>query len=121
MLRAALLEWIGPAKPTEQLANAMGFQGLAGLSRDVMALREALQEGAPLSREDWQRILLATEIVFASDVVGSGLDWPISTGVPDAEAIAVLRALQRKMPRWRSSFQFSIVDGRAEIRDSERN
>lgn len=99
MLRAALLEWGGPAKPTEQLALAMGFQGLEGLSRDVMTLREALKEGVPLSREDWQRVLLATEIVFASDVVGSGLDWPITTGVPDAEAIALLRAMQRKMPR----------------------
>lgn len=121
MLRSALLEWIGPAKPTEQLALAMGFQGLAGLSRDVMTLREALKEGAPLSREDWRRVLLATEIVFASDVVGSGLDWSITTGAPDAEAIAMLRALQRKLPRWRSSFQFSILDGKAEIRDSGRD
>jgi hypothetical protein len=121
MLRAALLEWVGPAQPTEQLALAMGFQGLDGLRREVLALRRALEDKEPLSGENWGRILIATEIVFASDVVGSGLDWPITTGIPDEEAIRLLRGLQRKMPRWRPSVQFTMRDGKVEIRDPARD
>jgi len=104
MLRAGLLDWIGPAKPTEQLALAIGFESIQGLERDVLTLRQALENGEPLSRRDWGRILIATEIGFASDVVGSGLDWPITTGIADAEAIELLRGIQRKMPRWRRPF-----------------
>jgi hypothetical protein len=51
-------------------------------------------EGQPLSRADWRRALLATEIVFASDVVGSGLDWSITTGLADEDTIGLLRAMQ---------------------------
>ncbi len=66
-------------------------------------------------------MLLAVEIVFASDVVGSGLDWATTSGIPDEESIAILRRLQRKLPRWRGSFQFKVNDlGKAEILDPER-
>jgi hypothetical protein len=65
--------------------------------------------------------LLAAESVFASDVVGSGLDWPTTTGIPDAESIAILRGLQRKLPRWRGSTQFTVNDaGHVTISDRER-
>jgi hypothetical protein len=121
MLRAGLAEWGGPARPTEKLALAMGFDGVEGLDRDVRALRRALEDGDRLSRRDWQRVLVAIEIVFASDVFGSGLDWPITTGISDTEAIALLRGLQRRMPRWRPSFQFTVEDGQVEIRDTDRD
>ncbi|MFD2091298.1 hypothetical protein [Blastococcus deserti] len=52
----------------------------------------------PLTRRDWARALLATEIVFASNLVGSGLDWSSTTGLSDEETIALLRTLQRKIP-----------------------
>lgn len=52
-----------------------------------------------MSQVDWVRTLLATEIVFASDVVGSGLDWPITSGLPDEETMHLLRSVQRKIPK----------------------
>ena len=105
LLRAALLEWIGPARPTEPLVIAMGFTGLDSFSGDVMRLRSALKRHDALSDRDWRRVLIAAEIGFASDVMGSGLDWPTATGFSDTETIALLRAVQRKMPRCRASFQ----------------
>jgi hypothetical protein len=53
--------------------------------------------GAHLTEEDWRRTLLATEIVFISDVVGAGTDWEVTTGLSDEETIKVLRAIQRKV------------------------
>jgi hypothetical protein len=69
----------------------------------------------------WRQVLLAVEVVFASDVVGSGLDWRITSGISDEESIAILRGLQRKLPRWRGSMQFSTSDtGKGTISDPER-
>ena len=121
LLRAGLLEWTGPARPSEPLAIAMGFDGLEGLRADVKRLRMALEDDDELSRADWQRVLIATEIVFVSDVVGSGLDWRLTTGVPDAEAIELLRGLQRKLPRWRVTFQFTMSDEQVVIENSDRS
>lgn len=91
------------------------------MSRETWALWKRIEAGEVLSSQDWRRVLLAAESVFASDVVGSGLDWPITTGIPDAEAIAILRGLQRKLPRWRGSVQFSTSDtGKVTISDPER-
>jgi hypothetical protein len=46
---------------------------------------------------DWARILLATEIVFASDLMGSGTEWRTTTGMTDEETINLLRGIQRKL------------------------
>lgn len=51
--------------------------------------------GTPLSRTDWTRALLATEIVFMSNVIGSGWDWQTTTGFGDEETLRMLRSLQR--------------------------
>lgn len=120
-LRAAMLEWGGPANPTDALALALGFTSAATMSRETWALWERIEAGQALSAQDWRRVLLAAEVVFASDVVGSGLDWPITSGIPDAESIAILRGLQRKLPRWRRSTQFAVDDsGHVTVSDPER-
>jgi hypothetical protein len=117
-LRHGLAEWWGPARCTDQLAIGMGFEGRDHLHEDVARLREALKVGEPLSHEDWRRVLLATEVVFVSDVVGSGLDWSISSGFSDSDSIGLLRGIQRKMPRWRQTFQFTL-DRQGEVVISE--
>ena len=120
-LRAALLDWGGPADPTDALAMAMGFTSADSLSRETWALWERIEAGEALATDDWKRVLLAAEIVFASDVVGSGLDWQITSGISDEESIALLRALQRKLPRWRGSVQFTMnPTGGVDISDPER-
>ncbi len=99
VLRSGLVEWGGPARVTQELAVAMGFEDQADLFRDGDRLIEALQAREPLSALDWARTILATEIVFASNLVGSGRDWAITTGLSDAETLASLREIQRKVPR----------------------
>lgn len=100
LLRCGLSEWWGPARCTPKLAVAMGFDGYDDfhdqIEHRLLPLLDA-EEG--LTRFDWLRALLATEIVFASGLVGSGSDWPITVGVSDADTIALLRGLQRKIKR----------------------
>lgn len=96
ILRAGLLEWGGPANGTEQLAVAMGFNGANDLLVQRDRLAGALAAGAPLTRLDWARTLLATELAFISDIAGSGVDWSTTTGLSDTDSIKLLRSIQRK-------------------------
>lgn len=98
MLRAGLREWGGPARCTEEMAVAMGFGGVEDLFTQGDRICEALAAGQPLSRTDWTRALLATEIVFVSNVLGSGQDWETTTGLGDGETLTLLRALQSHVP-----------------------
>ena len=97
LLRRGLLEWHGPARGTEEFAVAMGFADLDSLLREGRRIRGSLAGGEPLEPMDWARALLATEIAFASDVVGSGHDWSITTGLSDEETVRTLRSIQRKL------------------------
>lgn len=96
LLRSGLLEWGGPANCTEELASAMGFEGLNGLRTEGRRIADQLGEGVALTRLDLLRALLATEFVFISDSVGSGSDWRGTVGMSDVDTITVLRGLQRK-------------------------
>ncbi|MEU1542912.1 hypothetical protein [Actinacidiphila glaucinigra] len=44
------------------------------------------------------------EIVFVSDLAGSGVEWPTTTGLSDEATIRVLRAIQRKLVRTVSAY-----------------
>jgi hypothetical protein len=79
------------------MAVAIGFTSVRDLFNSAERLIEAITSGSPLSATDWLRVLLATEIVFASNAIGSGLDWSVTTGMSDEESIAVLRRVQRKL------------------------
>lgn len=89
----------GPAHTTDEFAVAMGFKGTDDLLSQRHRLSQALAAGEPLSRLDWRRMLLATELAFASDVVDSGVEWPTTTGFSDVDAIELLRGVQRKVAR----------------------
>lgn len=97
VLTRGLVEWGGPAHCTEAMAQAMGFGSVAALLREGAGLVAALDAKRPLSRRDWTRTLLATEIVFASNVLGSGIDWEATTGLDDAETLRTLRDVQYKL------------------------
>jgi hypothetical protein len=98
VLRSGLLEWGGPARCTAEMAVAMGFQSVDDLLRSGAVLAAAVHAGHPLSALDWRRTLLATEISFASDLMGSGVEWATTTGLSDEDTLAALRSVQRKMP-----------------------
>ena len=97
VLMCGLLEWGGPAHCTDALAFAMDFGTVDELLSVGIRLRDQVSQGKAMSRFDWRRTLLATEIVFASDVVGSGVDWESTTGRSDEDTIGILRSLQRKI------------------------
>lgn len=97
VLEVGLIEWGGPAACTNEMALAMGFKGVLDLFDDGQRLANSIRDDAPLSGRDWTRALLATEIVFASNVIGSGLDWRSTTGFDDVVTIGLLRSLQRKL------------------------
>lgn len=99
LLRRALLEWGGPARCSDQLAVGMGFADARDLVDRADLLRDALGDDVPLSPADWARVLLATEIVFVSDLAGTGAEWPTTTGLADEPTIRMLRSVQRKLGR----------------------
>ncbi|WP_406284128.1 hypothetical protein [Embleya sp. NBC_00896] len=97
LLRRALLEWGGPARCSDQLAVGMGFTDAQDLLDQCRRLRAALGDDVPLKAVDWARTLLATEIVFVSDLAGSGVEWSTTTGLADEATIRALRQIQRKL------------------------
>jgi hypothetical protein len=99
ILRCGITEWGGPAHCGESMARAIGFTSVAALFDESERLVKAIDSELPLVRHDWARVLLSTEVVFASDVVGSGVDWSTTTGFSDEETIRSLRSIQRKLSR----------------------
>lgn len=97
LLVRGLGEWGGPARSGEPMAVALGFESAESLRREGRRLAEAIAGRIPLTRLDWTRALLATEVVFASDVIGSGVDWATTTGLTDADTIQTLRLIQRTL------------------------
>jgi len=96
VLVAGVNEWLGPAYCTLEMAIAMGF----GNYDELESMADRLVDSLPamsLSDTDWTRVLLATEIAFASSAMGSGLDWSTSTGYSDEYTIRVLRQVQKKL------------------------
>jgi len=58
-------------------------------------LLDTIDGKAPLSDLDWARAVFLTEISWASDVIGSGIDFTFS--FPDEEAAPLMRSIQRKV------------------------
>lgn len=101
LLSVGLSQWGGPARPTSAMIDALGFSRPT-FAAEVSRLRDRIVAGEALDGRDWTRALIATEIVFVSDVVGAGVEWEICTGLSDAETIATLRSLQRKLAPFRA-------------------
>jgi len=81
------------------MAVAMGFRDQADLFLEGDRIIDVLEARQPMTPLDWARTVLATEVVFASQLIGSGHDWSITTGLEDGETLKLLRGIQRKLPR----------------------
>lgn len=103
MLCAGLINWGGPADGTNALARAMGFANRKDLWEESNKIATAINSGHALSVRDWTRALVATEINFASEVLGTGNEWEAIEGVRDEDCLKVLRSLQVKVPHDRRS------------------
>ncbi len=97
VLAYGLISWGGPARCTDPLAFAMGFGTYDELLAETARLLPVIRRGDAMSRFDWRRTLFATEIAFASDVMGAGRDWCPVSGFGDAETIHMLRQIQQKI------------------------
>lgn len=97
LLRRALLEWGGPARCSDELAAAIGFRDFADLVEESRRIREMLAKDVQISRVDWARTLLGVEIVFVSDLAGSGVEWATTTGFGDEVTVMAIRSVQRKL------------------------
>jgi hypothetical protein len=97
LLAQGLLQWGGAAAPTDALAVAMGFADVRDLLTQSKRIGNAIEYGTPVAASDLRRALVATEIVFSSDVFGAGVEWETVTGLTDQASISMLRTLQRKL------------------------
>jgi hypothetical protein len=97
VLQQGLFQWGGPASLKDPMAIAMGFASKADFFAVAKELEARLEQKAPLRRIDWKRVLLATEIVFMSDVVGAGYEWETVTSLDDGETLRTLRSLQARL------------------------
>jgi hypothetical protein len=79
--------------------KAIGFLDEIHFSREIRSLEAQIEAGheASLTDTDLARILFLTEMCWASDIIGCGVEFNIIFGPNDASAIGVLRGLQRKL------------------------
>lgn len=96
LLRSGIIEWSGPSRCTDAMAQAMGFESVTNLFDETPRLLEHLKFREPMPDTDWAKALGATEICFTSSL-GSRSDWEITTGFRDVETIELIRSLQRKL------------------------
>ena len=102
LLWQGLLQWGGPTRPTDAIARVIGFSSVDGMFDEMKPIQEGLKGGRPLAKRDWERALVATEIVFASNYYGAAGDWEIVTGWDDERTLRVLRGIQRKLAGFRA-------------------
>jgi len=97
-LSTALAMWDGVASSRPLPITALGYPDWPGFDADVARLRAQLHQAEPqFSQREWTRILLLAEISFASDLLGAGVEFDLVSGWTDAEAVAVLRSIQRAL------------------------
>ena len=97
LLAAGVLQWGGPAAPTDSLAVALGAQDVSLLLSKARKVHAALTSKAEVSDADLLFALLSTEINFASDWFGAGVEWEVVSGYSDAYTVAMLRGIQKKL------------------------
>ncbi|WP_166902219.1 hypothetical protein [Mycobacterium sp. DL440] len=99
-LGTALSVWGGIASNQLPPIEALGYAGLADFDSDVARLRDQLGRDKPeLSTLDWSRIQFLAEISWASDMFGAGVEFELVNPFSDAEALVLLRSVQRALVR----------------------
>ncbi len=97
LLAAGVGQWGGPASPTHALAVALGVADVPTLLKRADTVHDVLQSNAEVSDDDLVFALQSTEINFASDRFGAGVEWATVTGYDDLSTVTMLRAIQIKL------------------------
>ncbi|ORA35531.1 hypothetical protein BST20_17660 [Mycobacterium branderi] len=95
----AMYQWQFSASGKPFPYQVLGLSTRKEFAELTYRLAHAVTAGEPLSDLDWTRVLYLTECSWASDVVGSGLDFAIVTEFSDIDGLSLLRRLQRKIGR----------------------
>jgi hypothetical protein len=98
LLCYGLIDWGGPSRCPEAMARALGFKDVDDLQVEGDRIAHDIGAGRPLTRRDWSRALLSAEVTFGNDLIGTGSEWTVIQGGSDAEWLATLRRLRRKLP-----------------------
>ena len=97
LLWEGLHQWGGPTRPTDAVAQVIGFDDVETMRVEGRRIRQSLRDGSALSKRDWQRALTAIEIVWASSFYGAAGDWEtVAAGWDDQRTLQTLRRLQRR-------------------------
>jgi hypothetical protein len=95
----ALNEYFGAAqRGWPLLIPLLGLSSTDEFRALLHQLMEAIEDKKPLSDLDWARALLLTEIGWASQVLGAGIDF--ATNVRDEKAAPLLRSIQYKVSNY---------------------
>ena len=80
------------------MTRALGLPDRASFDALLDRLRRAIGRKEPLSKLDWARAVFLTEVSWASNLVGSGLDF--RSNFHDDEAAPLMRSIQWKIGRY---------------------
>jgi hypothetical protein len=97
LLSDGLNEYGGSIHYKPVMTRALGLPDRASFDALLDRLRRAIWRKEPLSKLDWARAVFLTEVSWASDLVGSGLDF--ATNFRDEAAATLLRSIQWKLNR----------------------
>lgn len=96
-IQQTLEQWAASAASKPFPFQVLGLSTWEEFGELTYRLEHAVAGGEALTDLDWARVLFLTEITFASSLIGAGLDFAIVTALSDAEALGLLRGLQRKI------------------------
>lgn len=97
LLRIGIMEWDRPEGDKDAAVHLLGYGDRRELRSDVGRLARLLDASRLISRRDCRRLLLATELAFASETLGWSRDWTSDTGFTDHDTITVLRGIQQRL------------------------
>ncbi|MBW0013411.1 MAG: hypothetical protein JO059_09625 [Mycobacterium sp.] len=123
-IRQALQQWESSAAGQPFPFQVLGLSTWGEFGEQTLRLERAITGCQPLTDLDWARVLFLTEVTWASDLIGSGLDFDVVTSFSDTEAVSLLRGLQRKIGGIRRAKLLFPTGGRTrtaeEIEEDER-
>ncbi|MET8649021.1 hypothetical protein [Nocardia aurea] len=94
---AALASWEGVACHSPFPVRALGFSDRDQFWSEIERLRQLASVGAVVTDLEAARVLFLSELAFGSDLFGAGIEFRYVSPFSDEEALAALRALQRKL------------------------
>lgn len=97
LLREGLHQLGGPTRPTDALAELIGFESVESMHDDAARIGEAIRAGEALTRREWRCALVTLEVVFASSYYGAGDDWATVSPWDDQRTLVLLRSVQRAL------------------------